>query len=77
MNKIFSNKPTHSYTCPKCGEFISQNSCEIWADVPNDEIDFVIEDNTRMEEEWMDDWYKRVEVFEETHQQKCGTTHFN
>ncbi len=76
MNKIFSNKATHSFTCPKCGDKIRQVSCEEWANVPDNEIDFAIEDNAKMEEEWMDNWMIRTEQFMNVHTNKCDVTYF-
>jgi len=63
-------------TCKVCKDSITQNPCETWANVPDDEIEFAAEDNKKMEKEWMETWMDEVEVFQEEHY-NCDPTGFN
>lgn len=66
MQKIFANNPVRFQDC-QCGAKITEPAHEVWANVPDDRVDWAIEDNERMEKEAAQVWDKMVDDFIENH----------
>lgn len=67
MEKIFANSATHFKECEFCGKRITEPQHQVWANVPDAQIDWAVEDNQKMEEQAAEEWAKAVDEFTEAH----------
>lgn len=71
MQKIFSNKVSCFIECEFCGVRMTERPFEVWANVPDDMVDFAVEDNQRMEDEARKEWEVTIDKFIEQHKKCC------
>ncbi len=66
METILTNS-AHFIECASCGSKITETPHEVWANVPDHEVDWAKKDNARMSAEADEFWDKRVAEFSATH----------
>ena len=76
MEKIDNNRAPHFMECKVCGSRITERTEEVWANVPDDEIEFAVADNKRAADEAATQWEKDVEEFKKEHF-VCDPSGFN